>query len=142
MRPAQAALHEHRSARTGTFPEDSRRGSAGRAATAQRQGDVQLLEPLFEFSGACARLRRDAVFEADGGQLFGDRTLIANADQLLVDLRRQRLPTSAVDDQPRRPRAAWSNSLFEDNAEFGFGNAPGRGQAGRVRRRTGSAAVR
>jgi len=79
----------------------------------------QLLEPLFEFSGACAGCGETPYLKLLS-QLFGDRTLIANATGC-SSIYGGNLPTTpwAKNDEGRGP--AWSNSLFEDNAEFGFG---------------------
>jgi pyruvate-ferredoxin/flavodoxin oxidoreductase len=79
----------------------------------------QLLEPLFEFSGACAGCGETPYLKLLS-QLFGDRTLIANATGC-SSIYGGNLPTTpwAKDANGRGP--AWSNSLFEDNAEFGMG---------------------
>lgn len=79
----------------------------------------QLLEPLFEFSGACAGCGETPYLKLLS-QLFGDRTLIANATGC-SSIYGGNLPTTpwARNADGRGP--AWSNSLFEDNAEFGFG---------------------
>ena len=81
--------------------------------------NVQLLRPLFEFSGACAGCGETPYVKLLS-QLFGDRAVIANATGC-SSIYGGNLPTTpyAVDDNGRGP--AWSNSLFEDNAEFGFG---------------------
>ncbi|MGA7853291.1 MAG: pyruvate:ferredoxin (flavodoxin) oxidoreductase [Candidatus Acidiferrales bacterium] len=81
--------------------------------------DVQLLEPLFEFSGACAGCGETPYIKLLT-QLFGDRLLIANATGC-SSIYGGNLPTTpyTVNSQGRGP--AWSNSLFEDNAEFGLG---------------------
>ncbi len=80
---------------------------------------TQLLEPLFEFSGACAGCGETPYVKLLT-QLFGDRLLIANATGC-SSIYGANLPTTpyAVNRDGRGP--AWSNSLFEDNAEFGFG---------------------
>ncbi len=80
---------------------------------------AQLCRPLFEFSGACAGCGETPYVKLLS-QLFGDRTVIANATGC-SSIYGGNLPTTpyAVDDNGRGP--AWSNSLFEDNAEFGFG---------------------
>jgi pyruvate-ferredoxin/flavodoxin oxidoreductase len=90
--------------------------------TAVRHDDVkhsQLLEPLFEFSGACAGCGETPYLRLLT-QLFGDRTIVANATGC-SSIFGGNLPTTpwAVDAEGRGP--AWSNSLFEDNAEFGLG---------------------
>ena len=79
----------------------------------------QLRRPLFEFSGACAGCGETAYIKLMT-QLFGDRALMANATGC-TSIYGGNLPTTpyAVNDEGRGP--SWSNSLFEDNAEFGFG---------------------
>lgn len=79
----------------------------------------QLLQPLFEFSGACAGCGETPYLKLLT-QLFGDRLLIANATGC-SSIYGGNLPTTpyAVDAAGRGP--AWANSLFEDNAEFGLG---------------------
>jgi len=81
--------------------------------------NVQLLRPLFEFSGACAGCGETAYIKLMS-QLFGDRTVIANATGC-SSIFGGNLPTTpyAVNAEGRGP--AWANSLFEDNAEFGLG---------------------
>ncbi|HED13449.1 MAG TPA: pyruvate:ferredoxin (flavodoxin) oxidoreductase [Gammaproteobacteria bacterium] len=80
---------------------------------------VQFLEPLFEFSGACAGCGETPYLKLIS-QLFGDRLLVANATGC-SSIYGGNLPTTpwAKNAEGRGP--AWSNSLFEDNAEFGFG---------------------
>jgi pyruvate-ferredoxin/flavodoxin oxidoreductase len=79
----------------------------------------QLLRPLFEFSGACSGCGETPYVKLVS-QLFGDRTIVANATGC-SSIYGGNLPTTpwAVDSNGRGP--AWSNSLFEDNAEFGLG---------------------
>jgi pyruvate-ferredoxin/flavodoxin oxidoreductase len=79
----------------------------------------QLLEPLFEFSGACSGCGETPYLKLLT-QLFGDRLVIANATGC-SSIFGGNLPTTpwARDQAGRGP--AWSNSLFEDNAEFGLG---------------------
>ncbi len=79
----------------------------------------QLLRPLFEFSGACAGCGETPYVKLVS-QLFGDRAVIANATGC-SSIYSGNLPTTpwAKDANGRGP--AWSNSLFEDNAEFGLG---------------------
>jgi pyruvate-ferredoxin/flavodoxin oxidoreductase len=81
--------------------------------------DVQLLEPLFEFSGACAGCGETPYLKLVS-QLFGDRALIANATGC-SSIYGGSQPTTpwATNAAGRGP--AWANSLFEDNAEFGLG---------------------
>jgi pyruvate-ferredoxin/flavodoxin oxidoreductase len=79
----------------------------------------QVLQPLFEFSGACSGCGETPYVKLMS-QLFGDRVVIANATGC-SSIYGGNLPTTpyAVNKEGRGP--AWSNSLFEDNAEFGFG---------------------
>ncbi|MDR0616094.1 MAG: pyruvate:ferredoxin (flavodoxin) oxidoreductase [Synergistaceae bacterium] len=81
--------------------------------------DVQLLRPLFEFSGACGGCGETPYLKLLSS-LFGDRALIANATGC-SSIYGGNLPTTpwAVNSEGRGP--AWSNSLFEDCAEFGLG---------------------
>jgi pyruvate-ferredoxin/flavodoxin oxidoreductase len=80
---------------------------------------TQFLQPLFEFSGACAGCGETPYLKVLS-QLFGDRLMIANATGC-SSIYGGNLPTTpwATDAAGRGP--AWSNSLFEDNAEFGLG---------------------
>ncbi|NNF18089.1 MAG: 4Fe-4S binding protein, partial [Gammaproteobacteria bacterium] len=80
---------------------------------------AQFLQPLFEFSGACAGCGETPYIRLLS-QLFGDRLLVANATGC-SSIYGGNLPTTpwTVNQQGRGP--AWSNSLFEDNAEFGLG---------------------
>ena len=79
----------------------------------------QVLEPLFEFSGACAGCGETPYLKLVT-QLFGDRMIVANATGC-SSIYGGNLPTTpwTVDREGRGP--AWNNSLFEDNAEFGLG---------------------
>jgi len=79
----------------------------------------QFLEPLFEFSGACAACGETPYVKLVS-QLFGDRMLVANATGC-SSIYGGNLPTTpwTVNADGRGP--TWSNSLFEDNAEFGMG---------------------
>ena len=79
----------------------------------------QILRPLFEFSGACPGCGETPYVKLTS-QLFGDRMLIANATGC-SSIYGGNLPTTpwAKNDDNKGP--AWSNSLFEDNAEFGLG---------------------
>jgi pyruvate-ferredoxin/flavodoxin oxidoreductase len=81
--------------------------------------DVQLLEPLFEFSGACAGCGETPYIKLLT-QLFGDRLLIANATGC-SSIYGGNLPTTPYTTNQQGRGPAWSNSLFEDNAEFGLG---------------------
>ena len=88
------------------LPHDSVKGS-------------QALQPLFEFSGACSGCGETPYLKLVS-QLFGDRMLVANATGC-SSIYGGNLPTTpwATNGAGRGP--AWSNSLFEDNAEFGLG---------------------
>ncbi len=79
----------------------------------------QLLQPLFEFSGACAGCGETPYIKLIT-QLFGDRMVVANATGC-SSIYGGNLPTTpwSLNREGRGP--AWSNSLFEDNAEFGMG---------------------
>jgi pyruvate-ferredoxin/flavodoxin oxidoreductase len=79
----------------------------------------QIQQPLFEFSGACAGCGETPYLKLIS-QLFGDRSVIANATGC-SSIYGGNLPTTpwAKNDDGRGP--AWANSLFEDNAEFGLG---------------------
>ena len=81
--------------------------------------DVQLLEPLFEFSGACSGCGETPYIKLLS-QLFGDRTIIANATGC-SSIYGGNLPTTPYTINKDGRGIAWSNSLFEDNAEFGLG---------------------
>ena len=94
--------------------------------------DIQLLEPLFEFSGACAGCGETPYIKLLT-QLFGDRLYIANATGC-SSIYGGNLPTTPYTKNDKGRGPTWSNSLFEDNAEFGFGHAPGPGPAEGVRR--------
>ncbi len=90
----------------GLLPHDTIKGS-------------QVLEPLFEFSGACGGCGETPYLKLVS-QLFGDRMIVANATGC-SSIYGANLPTTpwTVNAEGRGP--AWNNSLFEDNAEFGLG---------------------
>ncbi|MCB8954818.1 MAG: pyruvate:ferredoxin (flavodoxin) oxidoreductase [Ardenticatenales bacterium] len=79
----------------------------------------QLLQPLFEFSGACAGCG-ETPYLSLLSRLFGDRTLVANATGC-SSIYGGNLPTTPWAQNADGRGPAWSNSLFEDNAEFGLG---------------------
>lgn len=81
--------------------------------------NVQYLQPLFEFSGSCAGCGETPYVKLLS-QLFGDRALIANATGC-SSIYGGNLPTTPWTFNKEGRGPAWSNSLFEDNAEFGFG---------------------
>ncbi len=80
---------------------------------------VQFLEPYFEFSGACAGCGETPYIKVLT-QLFGDRLLVANATGC-SSIYGGNLPTTPWTSNSAGQGPAWSNSLFEDNAEFGLG---------------------
>ena len=79
----------------------------------------QLLEPLFSYSGACAGCGETPYLKLLT-QLFGDRMIVANATGC-SSIYGGNLPTTPWGTNAEGRGPAWSNSLFEDNAEFGFG---------------------
>ena len=81
--------------------------------------DIQLLQPLFEFSGACSGCGETAYVKLLT-QLFVDRLYIANATGC-SSIYGGNLPTTPYTSNPQGRGPTWANSLFEDNAEFGFG---------------------
>jgi pyruvate-ferredoxin/flavodoxin oxidoreductase len=81
--------------------------------------DNQLLRPLFEFSGACAGCG-ETPYLSLMTRLFGDRALIGNATGC-SSIYGGNLPTTPYCTNSEGRGPAWSNSLFEDNAEFGLG---------------------
>jgi len=106
--------------------------------------NVQLLRPLFEFSGACAGCGETPYIKLLT-QLFGDHAIIANATGC-SSIYGGNLPTTPYTTNREGRGPAWSNSLFEDNAEFGLGmrmaldhqNAYARDLVKRLRDRIGS----
>jgi len=81
--------------------------------------NVQLRQPLFEFSGACTGCG-EAPYVRLMSQLFGDRSIVANATGC-SSIYGGNLPTTPWTTNSDGRGPAWSNSLFEDNAEFGLG---------------------
>ncbi|MDJ0510281.1 MAG: pyruvate:ferredoxin (flavodoxin) oxidoreductase [Crocosphaera sp.] len=79
----------------------------------------QMQEPLFEFSGACAGCGETPYIKL-ATQLFGDRMVVANATGC-SSIYGGNLPTTPWTHNQEGRGPAWSNSLFEDNAEFGLG---------------------
>ena len=95
---------------------------------------TQFLEPLFEFSGACAGCGETPYVKLLS-QLFGDRLTVANATGC-SSIYGGNLPTTPWTSDAEGRGPAWSNSLFEDNAEFGLGlRLAADGQTGLARRR-------
>ncbi len=81
--------------------------------------DIQYTRPLFEFSGACTGCGETPYVKLLS-QMFGDRALIANATGC-SSIYGGNLPTTPWSQDANGRGPTWSNSLFEDNAEFGFG---------------------
>ena len=81
--------------------------------------DIQLLEPLFEFSGACSGCGQTPYVKLMT-QLFGDRAVIGNATGC-SSIYGGNLPTTPYTKNKDGRGPTWSNSLFEDTAEFGLG---------------------
>ncbi len=92
---------------------------ADRTALKSDVKGVQFLEPLFEYSGACAGCGETPYIKLLT-QLFGDRAMIANATGC-SSIYGGNLPTTPYTTNRDGRGPTWSNSLFEDNAEFGFG---------------------
>jgi pyruvate-ferredoxin/flavodoxin oxidoreductase len=80
---------------------------------------AMMLQPLFEFSGACVGCGETPYIKL-ATQLFGDRMLVANATGC-SSIYGGNLPTTPYAANPEAGGRAWNNSLFEDNAEFGLG---------------------
>ena len=102
-----------------TLPDANQSNGSGAKLDRSRIKDVQLLPPLFEFSSACAGCGETPYLKLMS-QLFGDRMMVANATGC-SSIYGGNLPTTpwSKNDAGRGP--SWSNSLFEDNAEFGLG---------------------
>ena len=119
--------HQHGPTRSRSAPPSGRTiasswaspSSTGRRSRLNSVKGSQLLRPLFEYSGACAGCGETPYVKLLS-QLFGDRAIIANATGC-SSIYGGNLPTTpwATNADGRGP--AWTNSLFEDNAEFGFG---------------------
>ncbi len=91
----------------------------------------QFIQPLFEFSGACAGCGETPYIKAIT-QLFGERMMVANATGCSSIYGGSAPSTPYCTNYKTGRGPAWANSLFEDNAEFGFGMAEG---ANRLRER-------
>jgi pyruvate-ferredoxin/flavodoxin oxidoreductase len=109
--------HPRARAELGLLPRPARRRPQRRSSST-RQG-LAVPEPLFEFSGACAGCGETPYVKLMT-QLFGDRMLIANATGC-SSIYGGNLPTTPYTANADGRGPAWSNSLFEDNAEFGLG---------------------
>ncbi len=97
-----------------TLPEYDRRQLDG-----TKIKHAMMLQPLFEFSGACVGCGETPYIRL-ATQLFGDRMLIGNATGC-SSIYGGNLPTTPYTKNPEGRGPAWNNSLFEDNAEFGLG---------------------
>jgi pyruvate-ferredoxin/flavodoxin oxidoreductase len=97
-----------------TLPEYDRRRLDG-----SKIKHAMMLQPLFEFSGACVGCGETPYIKL-ATQLFGDRMLVANATGC-SSIYGGNLPTTPYTKDPNGRGPAWNNSLFEDNAEFGLG---------------------
>ncbi len=116
MRPAQA----HRDRERRNFAAFLEVPELDRTAVAHNTvRHSQLLQPLFEFSGACAGCGETPYLKLLT-QLFGDRMLVANATGC-SSIYGANLPATPWTTNADGRGPAWSNSLFEDNAEFGLG---------------------
>ena len=120
-RPRRKAINmspvdEHRQAERANWAAYTELSDIDRTRIPVRSRTIPLQEPLFEFSGACGETPYVRLLT----QLFGDRLVIANATGC-SSIYGGNLPTTpyTTDSSGRGP--AWSNSLFEDNAEFGLG---------------------
>lgn len=80
---------------------------------------AMISQPLFEFSGACVGCGETPYIKL-ATQLFGDRMIVANATGC-SSIYGGNLPTTPYSKDPQGRGPTWSNSLFEDNAEFGLG---------------------
>ena len=98
-----------------SLPESGSHGRSGRT----RSRASQFLQPLFEFSGACAGCGETPYLKL-ATQLFGDRMVVANATGC-SSIFGGNLPTTPWTCNTDGRGPAWANSLFEDNAEFGYG---------------------
>ena len=115
---AAAAAAPARARELGVLPHDARTGPA-QDQGGQHPAAASACEPLFEFSGACSGCGETPYVKLLS-QLFGDRALIANATGC-SSIYGGNLPTTPWTKNAEGRGPAWSNSLFEDNAEFGLG---------------------
>ncbi len=115
MRP----VDDHRQAEREAFAFFEQIPDVARTRIPDRARTLALLPARFEFSGACAGCGETPYLRLLT-QLFGDRLVIANATGC-SSIYGGNLPTTPYTSGPDGRGPAWSNSLFEDNAEFGFG---------------------
>jgi pyruvate-ferredoxin/flavodoxin oxidoreductase len=123
-RPKRKAINmqpaaEHREREREAFDFFRRIPDVARTRIPRRPRTVGLLPARFEFSGACAGCGETPYIRLLT-QLFGDQLVIANATGC-SSIYGGNLPTTPYTTGPDGRGPAWSNSLFEDNAEFGFG---------------------
>ena len=112
-------LETHRAQERESFAYFEKIASASLAGLTLDHRTAAFREPLFEFSGACAGCGETPYLQLLT-QLFGDRLLIANATGC-SSIYGGNLPTTPYTKNAQGRGPAWSNSLFEDNAEFGLG---------------------
>ena len=110
---------EHRAVERRSFAFFEELPEVDRTTVRARNKEALFLQPLFEFSGACAGCGETPYIRLLT-QLFGDRLLIANATGC-SSIFGANLPTTPYTKNRDGRGPAWSNSLFEDNAEFGLG---------------------
>ena len=114
-----AAAHREVERRSWDFFLVAPRARPGRSCPHDSVKGAQVLQPLFEFSGACAGCGETPYLKLVT-QLFGDRMVVANATGC-SSIYGGNLPTTPWTTNADGRGPAWSNSLFEDNAEFGLG---------------------
>lgn len=114
-----AALSEHRDEERTHYEFFTQLPELDRTQVKHDLKGSQFLEPLFEYSGACAGCGETPYIKLLT-QLYGDHTVIANATGC-SSIYSGNLPTTPYTTNRDGRGPAWSNSLFEDNAEFGFG---------------------
>jgi pyruvate-ferredoxin/flavodoxin oxidoreductase len=110
---------EHRTSEREAFDFYQQIPDVSRTRIPRTRSGIALLEPLFEFCGACAGCGETPYLRLLT-QLVGDRLLIANATGC-SSIYGGNLPTSPYTTDAGGRGPAWNNSLFEDNAEFGLG---------------------
>lgn len=116
MEPKGAYLEQEK--KNLTFFEAIPYNDRGRVDFSNVRG-AQFLQPLFEFSGACSGCGETPYVKLVS-QLFGDRLMVANATGC-SSIYGGNLPTTPWTKNAQGRGPSWANSLFEDNAEFGFG---------------------
>jgi pyruvate-ferredoxin/flavodoxin oxidoreductase len=114
-----APVDQHRRVERTNWEAFTRLGDVERARIPVRSRTIPLQQPLFEFSGACAGCGETPYIRLLT-QLFGDRLVIANATGC-SSIYGGNLPTTPYTTDAHGRGPAWSNSLFEDDAEFALG---------------------